>query len=475
MAIDFRVRDFFHPVRILRLHRDFERHQWEPLSAVRAYQIGRLRAVLSVARDHVPFYRELFARVGFDPSALESDSDLAALPLLTRDVVREHQAAMRADDAHRLGAIVQRTSGTTGRPIEFLADAESQSLEFVYYWRHWSWAGYRLGDRFAELGSQFFLRRSDDAIACWQPGLRRLMLDSTRVSAENARPFADAIRRHRPRFLKGMPSAVHLLAESLRDAGIDDLRFRAVFTNGEPVTASHRASVERVFGCRVLDSYGHMERTVAISQCLEGEYHVHPDYGLLQLVESGAPTGRPGTSHEEKASHELSDSVRAAEATPRHAVDDDGGSARLPRRARVIGTSLHNRAMPFVRYELGDQVELYSEPRTCRCGRSFPVVKRILGRSRDVVVTPDGRHISTLFMLPEMVEGALLTQFVQESPRELRIRVAPGPGWSESSERQMREYAQRLVGPSMRVDVECVPGEQLLDESGKLRTVVSHL
>src|SRR5690606_37357121 len=246
-------------------------------------------------------------------------------------------------------------------PIEFLADRHSQTLEFVYYWRHWSWAGYRLGDRFAELGSQHFLRRGKDEIGEWQPHLRRLMLNSARVSAATARELAGAIRRRRPRFLKGMPSAVFFLARAFEEEGIRDIRFRAVFTNGEVITPQQRKAAESVFGCPVLDSYGHMERTAAISQCMHGGYHVVQDYGLLELLE-------PRTDGETVV-------------------------------ARAVGTSLHNWAMPLVRYDIGDEIELFPDPPpACPCGRGFPLVKRIRGRSRDVIVTPDGRHLTSLFV-----------------------------------------------------------------------------
>jgi len=434
MAIDFRVRDFFHPGSILHLHRQFERNQWRSAEENQSYQLERLRRILSRAGREIPYYRSLFAEIEFDPENLDSVGRLTTLPLLDRETIRRCGEEMRSPRAKRLGSIAQRTSGTSGSPIEFLADRHSQTLEFVYYWRHWSWAGYRLGDRFAELGSQHFLRRGKDEIAEWQPHLRRLMLNSARVSAATARELAGAIRRRRPRFLKGMPSAVFFLARAFEEEGIRDIRFRAVFTNGEVITPQQRKAAESVFGCPVLDSYGHMERTAAISQCMHGGYHVVQDYGLLELLE-------PRTDGETVV-------------------------------ARAVGTSLHNWAMPLVRYDIGDEIELFPDPPpACPCGRGFPLVKRIRGRSRDVIVTPDGRHLTSLFVLPEMVRGVLLSQFVQESREELCIRVVPDREWSPSERDRLLGYAARLVGPAMKVRVEVAEKEEVLDPSGKVRPV----
>jgi phenylacetate-CoA ligase len=434
MAIDFRVRDFFHPGSILRLHRQFARNQWKPAEEIESDQLDRLRRILSRAGREIPYYRRLFAEIDFEPARLGSISELGMIPLLDRETIRARGPEMRAPRPERLGALPQRTSGTSGSPIEFLADRHSQTLEFVYYWRHWSWAGYRLGDRFAELGSQHFLRRSDDGLLEWQPQLRRLMLNSARVSAAAARELAGAIRRHRPKFLKGMPSAVFFLGRAFEEAGIADIRFRAVFTNGEVVTPQQRKAAESVFGCPVLDSYGHMERTAAISQCMHGSYHVVQDYGLLEFLDP-----RP---------------------------EGDGVIAR------AVGTSLHNRAMPLLRYDIGDEIELFRDSAPpCPCGRGFPVVKRILGRSRDVIVTPDGRHLTSLFVLPEMVRGVLLSQLVQETRANLCIRVVPDREWSPLERDRLLLYATRMVGPGMKVRIEVAEKEEVLDPSGKIRPV----
>ena len=49
------------------------------------------------------------------------------------------------------------TSGTSGSQVRFYADKPSNILEFVFYWRFWGWADYKLGNRFAELSAEHFL------------------------------------------------------------------------------------------------------------------------------------------------------------------------------------------------------------------------------------------------------------------------------------------------------------------------------
>ncbi|MEW6666384.1 MAG: hypothetical protein AB1512_14335 [Thermodesulfobacteriota bacterium] len=424
------------------MRRTLERTQWSPLAGIRAYQEHRLKTVLQHAYDHVPYYRNLFRELGIQPSDIRGIDGLRQLPLLSGETVRKRRREFLSDNASRYHTVVYRTSGTSGTPMEIYRDRFANSLEFAYYWRHWSWGGYRLGDRFAELGSLHFVNRDSlqGAASSWQPHLGRLMLNSTLISHARAVEIADAIRRHRPRFLKGLPSAVYFLALCFKERRISDISFQAVFTTGETLTPLFRDMAESVFHCRVLDSYGQMEGAVTIAQCMEGGYHVNSDYGLLEL-----------------------DST---------AFTRTGNAVVVP----VVGTSLHNLSMPMIRYVVGDYLELCDSPVTCLCGRTLPLVKAIHGRSEDIIVTPDGRFVTSLFVVPELAKGLRFVQFVQEAEDLLCVNVIPLETWDEAEEKRLVHTVRKFVGDGIKVAVHRIgPDEVIIDASGKLRTVISRV
>lgn len=235
MAIDFRLRDFLYPVGLYRLHRQFERTQWLPPKELRAYQERCLAMTLDRAFTQVPYYRQLLVDLDLSPSDFRGIDDLPKLPVLTKDTLRKANQALVADDAARFHPCICRTSGTSGAPLSLYFDKQANILEFVYYWRHWSWAGYRLGDRFAELGSVFFLKRDrlSEMPSYWQPHLRRLMLNSGQISLGRAAEMVQAIREHQPLFMKGLASAVYFLALCIKESGITDMSFKAVFSTGK--------------------------------------------------------------------------------------------------------------------------------------------------------------------------------------------------------------------------------------------------
>ncbi len=442
MAIDFRIRDFFYPIGIYQLKRTLDRTQWLPPEELRVYQEQRLAVIINQAYNHVPYYRHLFENLGLSPKDILSIDDLKKLPLLSKDTVRNGGADFIAENAARYHPVVYKTSGTSGTPMELYLDKHANILEFVYYLRHWSWAGFKLGDRFAELGSFFFLHRNhlSEAISSWQPHLRRLMLNSGQIAVSRVKEMAAAIRKHRPKFLKGMASPVYFLAYCFKEAGVTDLSFKAIFSTGEVLTPQYRAMAESIFNCPVLDSYGNMEGTTAISQCLEGGYHINSDYGVLEFD---------------------------------HVNSSGDGNTIL---GRAVGTSLYNLAMPFIRYDMGDDIELFAEPKSCPCGRTLPLIKAIHGRSEDTIVTPDGRFITAMFILPEFVEGIRFVQFIQESPTLLHINVVPDKAWNDEQKDKLAYYVTKLVGTDMNVLIHRIMPDKILTESSdKIRSVISYV
>jgi phenylacetate-CoA ligase len=442
LAIDFSLGDFFDPIAILRMRRSLQRTQWMSEEELRPWQAEKLRRIVRYAAAHVPYYRNLFEARGLRAEDIHCADDLGRLPRLSRTTVHDSGALFYADDMRTHHPVLTRTSGSSGPPLEFYLDRDSNVLEFVHYWRHWGWAGYRIGQKFAELASIHFLRRPhlDGEISDLQRTYGRLLLNSMKLSRANIHDYAAIMARFRPRYLKGLPSALFHLATLLTAEKIVRPQLRAVFSNGENVTPEMRATIEATFQCPLLDCYGHMERTACIAQCLEGSYHVLSDYGLLELADP-KPSGEPGIDL-----------------------------------ATAIGTTLYNRAMPLLRYEIGDLIEVYQHPPQCRCGRSFPVVRGVRGRIATAIVTPEGRVESALFTLPSLVPGIAFMQFVQRRSDMVEVRVVRTESFNGECESALRRCLSEALGPSMEVRIRFVPLEETAkDPSGKRPVAISEI
>jgi phenylacetate-CoA ligase len=103
-------------------------------------------------------------------------------------------------------------------------------------------------------------------------------------------------------------------------------------------------------------------------------------------------------------------------------LDDAGDPVKPGELGRVVVTPLHNFATALLRYEMGDYAEV-GEP--CPCGRGLPVIKRILGRARDIVVLPSGEKRFGWLSSRGFAKIAALVQYqvVQTSPKEMEVRL----------------------------------------------------
>lgn len=442
MSIDFKLQDYSFPLSTFKLRKFFERSQYFSSEEMEAYQQSRLKAVLGHAARNVPFYTKLFREQGIDPAEVSNLSAIRSIPLLTKKTLSENFELLQANNASRFKPQENRTSGSTGNPYRFLSDKFSRTLEFAFYWRHWSWAGYKLGNRFAELSSHFFVKSSKkkDLIYSASPLTGRILLNSLKISPDSMDSFVKVFRRYRPKFLKGVASALYFLAYWLSQKHTGSLSFQAVFSTGETLSPQYRNLIESVFSCKVLDTYGHMERTVAVSQCLEGGYHVNSDYGLFELGDS-----RPSES--------------------------SGHSIRS-----VVGTSLYNMAMPLIRYEVGDLIEPHPDPFECPCGRKLPLIKAIHGRHEDVIITPEGRFIASIYIALNLVKGFFFGQFIQEKKDRLQVNLIKDLDFEDKDEQEFLEILTNFTGAGMKIKIQYVTAEQIFhDPTGKIPIVKSFL
>jgi phenylacetate-CoA ligase len=452
MTLEFKFRDFAHPVAIIKLRSTFEKTQWFTPEQQTLYQERLLRRIVEQAYRYVPYYRDLFDNIRLKPDDIRRLSDLDKIPILTKEILCNRFKTLEATNSRAFRPQVLCTSGTTGRRIKILVDIPSNILEFVYYWRHWNWAGYRLGAPFAEFSSVFFLKgwKKSQLAFHHQRLTNRLLLNSLTLSQATVKDYVRAMRKHRPLFLKGLPSDLYYFSLFLRQQGIADISFKAVFSTGEMLQPRYRKLIEETFSCKVYDSYGHMERTVAISECPRGGLHINTDYGILELIRQDS---------------------RRADLTGEGGYSGDG---RAGYSARVVGTSLYNFSMPLLRYEVGDTVSVDPEKK-CACGRQFPLVSAIEGRHGEVIVTPEGVVITAAFLVFEEVPDILEGQIVQESLDRLHVKIVPAPSFSKASEERLKSLLQIMVGPTAKITVErCDSSGLFRASSGKALTVVSN-
>ncbi len=397
----------------------------------RAYQATKLLALIAHARAHVPYYRE---------------RDFS-LPI-TRRTLQEHGAELVAAEVPKgHGALSTATSGgSSGVPVTVqktgLADLWWNALQVrdeLWHRQDPTGAIVRLRrsppdltpEQVALVGSPEGLLFPDygpPTSALWRTGRVGVMDD--RVAVEHQAAY---IARLEPKYLFTFPSNLRLLLAHLR--GTRAPKLESVWTMSEAVDDELRARCREVFGCKIVHNYSCAEAGYLALQCPETDaFHVMSEAVVLEVL------------------------------------SDDGRPAGPGETGKVVITPLWNYAQPLIRYELGDRVEL-GEP--CSCGRGLPVLKRIVGRESDYVVTPDGvkRPVDQGFYKLSAIEAVREFQIAQVASGCIEARLVLSGALSSKVSAAVHQVLFDEFGPGFSFSISARKSIERT-AAGKLRAFV---
>lgn len=420
------------------LRKSLESSQWWSPAELEQLQLRKLNAFLVELDSHVPYYRDLFKRLGLKPGHFGSLSELQQLPLLGKPEIRAHGEAMKSDR----GRVLKRynTGGSSGEPLVFYIGKDRVSHDVAAKWRATRWWGVDIGDPEMvlwgspiELGAQDRVRGLRDLL------LRTELLPAFEMSPAKLDGFIAALRRKRPRMLFGYPSALAHIARHARERGqtMDDLGIKVAFVTSERLYDEQRSLISEVFACPVANGYGGRDAGFIAHQCPAGGMHLSAEDILVELL------------------------------------DREGRPVPLGEAGEIVVTHMATADFPFVRYRTGDVAVM--DDRRCACGRGLPMLKEIQGRSTDFVISADGTimHGLALIYILRDLPGLRAFKVVQHSRMRTEVLLVPEPGFERGQSSHIVAAFKKRLGAAVEIDVQFV--EQIAPEkSGKFRYIISH-
>ncbi len=378
-----------------RLQLSLSDSQWWTPPRLREHQFEALGRLVEHVWRTVPYYRTRLEAAGIRPGGVIDPERWAALPILTRREVQELSTALHSDRVPRgHGQVVSNaSSGSTGMPVSVLGTTYDALICKAQTLRFHLWHEYDFGRKYATI------RYLPEGGAVYPVGLRSQRWGDTATypfrtgPACLLNPEASAdrqlewLRRQEPDYLMTYPSLLRSLLIESEAAGVGAPRLLKVLCTGESLPEDLPGHCQEIWGAQVIDLYSAMEVDQIAAQCPEhGNYHVQSERLLVEVL------------------------------------DDDGRPCLPGETGRVVVTPLFNYAMPLLRYELGDYAEVGE---TCACGRGLPVLRRIRGRVRNTLVTPDGRRHWPSFgtMGFRKIAPVIQSQFVQVARDRIECRL----------------------------------------------------
>jgi phenylacetate-CoA ligase len=421
----------------------------ETLSAaqLRELQDRRLRGLVAMAGERIPFYRQSWQEKGIDAAAIRGVDDLPRLPFTKKSDLRDHYPfglfAVPPGQVLRLHC----SSGTTGKPIvvgytrrdiEIFAEVVARSL-FV--------AGCRPG---MKLQNAYGYGLFTGGLGLHY-GAERLGMTVIPVSGGGTERQLLLLQDFQPEAICCTPSYALTIAEEVHRRGIDPakLALRYAILGAEPWTESVRRTIEERLPVRATNIYGLSEVIgPGVSQEDVGERgsgsYVWEDHFYPEVVdrESGEPLpdGRPGV---------------------------------------LVFTTLTKEAAPVIRYWTGDITTLYHD----KAGkRIFIKMGPIIGRADDMLIIRGVNLFHT--QVEAQLEGIapfstnyqlVVTRSGVMDDVEVRVEIRDEYVGSEEAVAAARQRLERKlkehIGLTLRISAG-LPGSIPRSEGGKLSRIL---
>lgn len=410
-----------------------QKSQWWSPEELKEYQNEKLRALVKHAYTNVPYYHELFKERKLIPGDIKTTNDLVKLPILTKEIIRKnfpHNIVAKNIPGRQI--MLGCSSGSTGEPLQYYITKDAYSFNIACGLRGWSWAGFRLGDRYIKISQnprKGLINKIQDRVH------RCEYIHSQSLTPKNIIDIVETIRKSKAKLIRGYPSTLFVLSNYIRKEGVTDIRPSAVTTTGEILFPYMRKLIESQFHCQVFDSYSG-EGGANVSQCETGQmYHSSAEYAFTELIQEG------------------------------ERIQTEG-------KGEVVSTNFWNYAVPFIRYNVKDVAVL--ENKKCSCSRGLPVLESIEGRDSDILITPSGKHLIVHYFTGyfEWVDTVKQFQVVQNEIDKITLKLVPNDKFDNEARSKIQNEISEYIGTDVQLEIKIVD-DIPLTRSGKRRFVLS--
>ena len=410
---------------------------YEQLSLEQNHDLQRKRLVrlLQYAYANTRFYRNRFDAVGFDPNRTFTAADVARIPALTRDDIKNHCAEMCSRKYESRELTVSATGGTTDTPVKFYRDKESLRDKTALQLCLNTWANMHPGDKVFHLWGA----RSDYAQSpSWRWRfydryiMRNFWAPTSLMNPEVNESYRQALNQFKPKVIYAYPTPLAIFCEHVLESRRPIHRPTAVVCTAEALLDDQRETIERVFDQKIFEHYGSREFGMIAAECkAHSGLHVATPAVYLEYI--------PLEYDENSEINEL------------------------------FVTDLLNYGMPLIRYRVNDCVV----PATgqCACGRGFPRIQKIIGRTTDVFRLRDGSTVPGVALTNRVLQvcpGLKKMQVIQEELDRFRIRYVPDDGFNQNVFNLLRENLNKFFPQQVHWEFEKVL-EIEREKSGKTR------
>ena len=411
--------------------------QYLPREDLKKLQAIRMSAMLKHAVENVPFYKDLNGNLELSPDTIFED--IKNFPIITRKIIAEQTDLLIDPNTPYLRKL--KSGGTTSKRINVLRDKTSLTDRNDEYFNRI--LGIYPGMTRLVLNrheTHYYADREKEVEFEENKISRTFLVNPTYFGEEKLKKAYQILMKRKPKIIRANSTFVYEFAKAIESNGWETRHVPIIEGCCVTMQPHYITTLERVFGSTVYDVYGATEVNAVSCQCEQrGGMHYVPVSHFLEIMKNNGE----------------------------EALDGETGE--------LIITSLSHKAMPIIRYQIGDYATFTDD--MCGCGRTLPMLKRIDGRVIETIRSPVGTHM-TVHEISELLQKLKRTvdfQAIQLSQDSIALKLDANSGKLDAmEEKYIKNRFNEILGYSMNMSIEYV-NEIKKQPNGKTLRVLSRL
>jgi phenylacetate-CoA ligase len=417
--------------------------EYKPPAELTQLQEEKLERLFKHAYDKVPYYNKILSQARVIKNKAVNLANFHRIPVLTKAIIRREGESLYSKDYQKRGWYLNTSGGSTGEPVKFIQDRNYRAWAYACRFYYNLMAGKDAGEEELKLwGSEQDIlegaERTSTRLRRW--GFNVILLNSFAMSDSVMSQYVKRWNSFKPKMVWAYTSSIYEFAEYIKRSGSRICNPASIVCTAETLTEDVRNFVEEVLGCPVLNQYGSREVGVGACECLRKEgLHTFPLHNKIELLDQNLDHCAPGKM---------------------------GG---------IYVTTLNNYSMPLIRYQIGDTA-VVSEKEGCSCGRGWPLIAALTGRTSDHFRTKDGKLVHGEYFTHLFYNKSEIRRFrvVQHDYDDIEILIEPANKVSRETLVDIEKKTKLVLGE--QCDITFSITEQIpRSPSGKYRYTISEV
>lgn len=417
--------------------------EYESSEKLQQLQNEKLEELLLHSYRNVPYYSRILPQAGVIENGGVKLENFHNIPILTKEIIRREGENLYSKDYKQRHSYKNSSGGSTGEPVKLIQNKQYQAWGLAARFFFNSWTGKEVGEPEIKLwGSERDIFEGSEKVTTrlrrW--GFNTLLLNSFMMSDSDMARYSELWNQFRPKMVWAYTSSIYEFGRFIQKSGIKIIGTGSIVCTAETLTEDVRQFLQQIFKCPVLNQYGSREVGVVAAECLERQgLHTFPLNNKVEVL------------------------------------DDNLKSCEREQMGSVYVTTLQNYSMPLIRYKIGDTV-VTAPKRICPCGRTWPMIAKVTGRTSDHFKTKDGKIIHGEYFTHLFYGKKNIVKFrvIQHAYDDVEVLIQQSSDIETDFSNDIESKVKLVLGNDCKVRIQKVQ-EIPLTASGKHRYTISHV